>query len=193
MKDNKNLENTNEEILVNEENVEAPEITLDELLQDPKIQAQFDKKAEGMKKKWEAAWQKKSEEEKIEAEKLARMSEEEKHQLELSKAIEAQKRAEFELNAYKLKEEALKIANEKELDVSLLNVLDYGKETAESVKTKINDIESSFRKAVEKRVNEVMKQPSPKQFNNDSSSSTLTPDKKNYLDEKYKNNPFYKK
>lgn len=172
---------------------EAPDITLDELLQDPKIQAQFDKKAEGMKKKWEAAWQKKSEEARIEAEKLARMSEEEKHQVELNKALDAAKNAERELNAYKLKNEAIKIATEKELDVSLLDVLDFGKETAESVVEKINSIDSSFKKAVERKINDVMKQTPPKQINNQSSSNpNLTPKEKAMLDEKYKNNPYYK-
>ena len=76
----------NEEII--EEDVDAPEITLDELLKDPKIQAQFDKKLEGARTKWEAAWQKKTEEAKIEAEKLARMTEDEKHQLARNKEKE---------------------------------------------------------------------------------------------------------
>lgn len=188
-----NKENT--EVIEKTSSVEeTPEITLDELLKDPKIQAEFDKKAEGMKKKWEAAWQKKSEEEKIEAEKLARMSEDEKHQLALNNALEAQKKAESELNAYKLKEEAIKIATEKDLDVSLLNVLDYGKETAETIMTKIDNIDNSFKKAVEKKVNEMMKQSSPKQFNNiQTSNPKLTPSDKALLDEKYKNNPYYKK
>lgn len=190
MKDNnKNVvnETTNEEVENTTNNVSESEITLDELLKDPKIQAEFDKKAEGMRQKWEKAWQKKSEEEKLEAEKLARMTEEEKHQLQLNKAIEEKDRAQSELNAYKLKDEAIKIANEKQLDVGLLDVIDFNKETAETVKAKIDEIDSSFKKAVEKKVNDMMKQPSPKQV----STNTKT-DNKNYLDAKYKNNPFYK-
>lgn len=176
----------NEEI--NEKDVDAPEITLDELLQDPTIQAQFDKKLEGARTKWEAAWQKKTEEAKIEAEKLARMTEEEKHQLALTKEKERADKAEAELNAYKLKDEATKIASEKDLDISLLGVIDYSKETAESVKTKLDSLDSAFKKAVEKRSNDMFKQTSPKQVE---SSSQSTPEK-TYLDNKYKNNPYYK-
>ncbi|MBQ2658109.1 MAG: DUF4355 domain-containing protein [Erysipelotrichaceae bacterium] len=176
----------NEEII--EEDVDAPEITLDELLKDPKIQAQFDKKLEGARTKWEAAWQKKTEEAKIEAEKLARMTEDEKHQLALNKEKERADKAESELNAYKLKDEAAKIASEKDLDISLLGVIDYSKETAESVKMKIDSLDSAFKKAVEKRSNDMFKQASPKQVE---SSSQSTPEK-TYLDNKYKNNPYYK-
>lgn len=171
--------------VVETEEIDAPEITLDELLSDPKLQAQFDKKAEGMKKKWYESWEKKAEEKRIEAEKLARMSEEEKHQLALSKERERAEKAEYELNSYKLKDEAIKMASEKGLDVSLLDVLDYGKETAESVKDKINLIDSSVKKMLEKEKNDLFKQNSPKQF-----SSTKSPEKA-YLDEKYGNNPYY--
>lgn len=171
--------------VVETEEIDAPEITLDELLSDPKLQAQFDKKAEGMKKKWYESWEKKAEEKRIEAEKLARMSEEEKHQLALSKERERAEKAEYELNSYKLKDEAIKMASEKGLDVSLLDVLDYGKETAESVKDKINLIDSSVKKMLEKEKNDLFKQNSPKQF-----SSAKSPEKA-YLDEKYGNNPYY--
>lgn len=181
------MEDNKEALIEDETEVEAPEITLDELLTDPNLQAQFDKKAEGMKKKWEAAWQKKSEEERAEAEKLARMTEEEKHQLALSKEKERADKAESELNAYRLKDEAIKIAKDKDLDISFLDVLDYSKESAESVKSKIDIISSTLNKALESKTNELMKQASPKQVSSNSSSK-----EKAYLDEKYKNNPYYK-
>lgn len=170
-----------------EEEVDAPEITLDELLQDPKLQAQFDTKAEGMRKKWLKAWQEQAEAEKIEAEKLARMSEEEKHNLAISKEKERADKAIAELNAFKLKDEAYKIASEKGLDVSLLDVIDYGAETAETIKNKIDIIDSSVKKMVEKEKNDLFKQNPPKQVQTDISSR-----EKAYLDEKYKNNPYYK-
>ncbi|MBQ1567076.1 MAG: DUF4355 domain-containing protein [Erysipelotrichaceae bacterium] len=179
MEDDKNLKPI--------ENEDAPEITLDELLKDPKLQAQFDKKAEGMKKKWQEAWQKKSEAEKIEAERLARMTEEEKQADALRKANERADKAEKELNGFKLKDEAIKIAKDKNLDINFLDVLDYGKETAESVKTKIDLISSTVSKVLENKTNELMKQTSPKQVNTNPSSA-----EKSYLDEKYKNNPYYK-
>ena len=115
------------------------------------------------------------------------MTEEEKHQLALSKEKERADKAEAELNAYKLEKEAVRIASEKELDISLLGVIDYSKETAETVKTKLDSLESAFKKAVEKRSNDMFKQTSPRQVRTEETSS-----EKAYLDEKYKNNPYYK-
>ena len=169
--------------------VETPEKpTFDDLLKDPEYQAEFDRKAEGMKKKWEASWQKKAEKERSEAEALAKMTEEEKHQHELSKLEQEKTQAVNELNAYRLKDEATKIASEKGIDISLLDLIDYSNASAENVKEKIEAIETAFVKAVEKAVNEKLKQPRPKEVVTEHVSSA-----KQYLDEKYKDNPFYKK
>ena len=162
--------------------------TFDELLKDPEYQAEFDRKSEGMKRKWEAAWQKKAEKERSEAEALAKMTEEEKHQHEMSKLEAERKQAIAELNAYKLKDEAAKIAQEKEIDTTLLDLIDYSNATAENVKEKLESIESAFKKAVEKAVNEKMRQVPPQAVR----PSSVTPEKQ-FLDEKYKDNPFYKK
>ena len=161
--------------------------SFDDLLKDPEYQAEFDRKAEGMKKKWEASWQKKAEKERSEAEALAKMTETEKHQHELNKLEAERKQAVEELNAYRLKDEASKIASEKGLDVSLLELIDYSNATAENVKDKLDAIESAFSKAVEKAVNDRLKQPRPVQVRTDPISSD-----KQYLDRKYKDNPYYK-
>ena len=163
-------------------------LTFDELLKDPEYQAAFDKKAEGMKEKWKAKWQKEAEKERTEAEALAKMTEEEKHQHEIQKLEAERKQAISELNAYKLKEEAQKIASDKGLDVSLLDLIDYSTASAENVKDKIDAIESAFSKAVEKAVNEKLRQPAPRSVG----APSVTPDK-DFLDQKYGNNPFYKK
>ena len=179
------------ETVVETEQAATPEETkpsFDDLLKDPEYQAEFDRKAEGMRKKWEASWQKKAEKERSEAEALAKMTEEEKHQHELSKLEAERKQAVEELNAYRLKDEASKIANEKGIDVSLLDLIDYQTSTAENVKEKLEAIESAFSRAVEKAVNEKLKQPRPKEFKTDIISSD-----KQFLDEKYKDNPYYKK
>ena len=169
---------------------DAPETkpSFDDLLKDPEYQAEFDRKAEGMKKKWEASWQKKAERERSEAEALAKMTEEEKHQHELHKLDEERKKAVDELNAYRLKDEASKIANEKGIDVSLLDLIDYSTASAENVKEKLDVIESAFSKAVEKAVNEKLKQPRPTQVRTEHTTSD-----KQFLDEKYKNNPYYRR
>ncbi len=161
--------------------------SFDDLLKDPEYQAEFDRKAEGMKKKWHESWQKKAEKERSEAEALAKMTQEEKHQHELQKLDSERQQAIAELNAYRLKDEASKIATEKGIDVSLLDLIDYSTATAENVKEKIEMIESAFSKAVERAVNEKLKQPRPQEVRGQGVSSN-----KQFLDEKYKDNPFYK-
>ena len=181
-------ENTNVVTEAEQTDQAATKLTFDELLKDPEYQAEFDRKAEGMKKKWESAWQKKAEKERSEAEALAKMTEEEKHQHEIQKLDAERKQAVAELNAYRLKDEAVKIASEKGIDVSLLDLIDYSTATAENVKERMDVIESAFSKAVEKAVNEKLKQARPKEVR----TSNTNPDKA-FLDEKYKDNPFYKK
>lgn len=124
---------------------------------------------------------------KTEAEKLAKMDADEKHRYELEKAEKEKNEALSKLNAYELKEQATKIATEKDLDISLIDIIDYSKETADSIKTKLDNIDSVFKKAVEKKVNERLQEKSPRQV-----SSSVTNADKEYLKNKYKNNPYFK-
>ena len=168
---------------------ETPQkLTFDELLKDPEYQREFDKKVAKSTEKAKAKWQKEADEKRSEAEALARMSEEEKHQHELDVMARQKNEALAELNAYRLKEEAQKIAQEKEMDISLLDLIDYQTSTAEMVKEKIELMDSSFKKAVEKAVNDKLKQPAPKQV-----GTYTVGTEKAYLDNKYKNNKYYKK
>ena len=162
-------------------------ISFDEILKDPNYQKEFDKKVakalETSKEKWEKA----AEVKKTEAEKLAKMNAEEKKNYEIKKLEDERNEAIAKLNSYELKEEAVKIANEKELDLSLIEILDYSKETAESIKTKIDNISTIFNKAVEKKLTEKLQQNGPRFVR-----STTIDENKEYLKEKYKNNPYYK-
>ena len=97
-----------------------------------------------------------------EAEKLAKMDADEKHKYELEKERERANNAESKLNAYELKEEAIKIASGKELPISLLSVIDYTKENAESIKTKIDEIEVVYKQAIQTGINDRMKEKTPK-------------------------------
>lgn len=182
-------ENTvNTETVDQETEQNAPaKLTFDELLKDPEYQAEFDRKVAKSTEKAKAKWQKEAEKERSEAEALAKMSEEEKHQHELNKIDSERKQAVAELNAYKLKDEAQKIASEKGIDVSLLDLIDYTTASAENVREKIGLIETAFNKAVEKAVNEKLRQPTPQAVRTSSVSSD-----REYLNNKYKNNPFYK-
>jgi hypothetical protein len=97
-----------------------------------------------------------------EAEKLAKMDADEKHKYELEKATKEKEEALSKLNAYELKEEAIKIASTKELPISLLSVIDYTKENAESIKTKIDEIEVVYKQAIQTGINDRMKEKTPK-------------------------------
>ncbi len=99
--------------------------------------------------------------EKTEAEKLAKMKSDEKLQYQLDKEKTEKDNALAELNAYKLKEEAIKIASDKGLDVSLLNLINFKATTAEELNTNIDNMSNVFNKAVEKAVNEKLKEDTP--------------------------------
>ncbi len=140
------------------------------------------------REKIKAEIKKQADEEKTEAEKLAKMDADEKHKYELEKERKEKNDALSKLNAYELKDQATKMATEKEMDVSLLDLIDYSNETAETVKTKLETIDSVVKKAVEKGITERLREKSPRQVSNPISNSD-----KSYLDKKYEKNPYYKK
>ena len=162
--------------------------TLDELLnENPSLQAQFDKKLEGARGKWQKSWQEKAEAEKAEAERLAQLSAEERQKEAIEKLTKAKQESDEALKAYQLEVEAQKLASEKKMDMALLKTIDYRKESTESIKTIIDDISNVFNKAVENAVNEKLKQKDPQAHDGSSKSA-----EKAWLDEKYKDNPYYK-
>lgn len=177
-----------EDVVKAEETFDKDEIlTFDEILKDKTYQSEFDKKVSKAIETAKIKWEKEAEVKKTEAEKLAQMSAEDKRKYEIAKANEKAEKAVAELNSYKLKEEAQKIAKEKELDLSLLDILDFSKETAETIKAKIENVNNIFNKAVENKVNEKLRERNPRQVY----SGGIDTDKA-YLKEKYKNNPYYK-
>lgn len=135
--------------------------SFDELLQDKEYQSAFDKKIAQSLQTAKSKWQEDLEAEKTEAEKLAKMKNDEKLQYQLEKEKSEKDNALAELNAYKLKEEATKIASDKGLDVSLLNYFNFKTEKAEEISSKIDEISMAFNKAVEKAVNERLKEDTP--------------------------------
>jgi len=159
MEENKSVVNET----TNQESVGASEImTFDEILADKYYQSEFDKKVAKALETAKTKWEQDAEVKRTEAEKLAKMDAEEKHKYELEKERKEKEEAISKLNAYELKEEAIKIASEKELPISLLNVIDYRKENAESIKTKIDEIEVVYKQAIQNGINDRMKEKTPK-------------------------------
>lgn len=153
-------------------NVQAPK-TFDEMLKESNYQSEFDKKVqkslETAKQKWEAEQEAKQ----SEAEKLAKMKDDERKNYELDQARKKQEEAELKLSAYELKEEAIKMANipETQVDVSLLNLIDFRSIKAEQVEPTIKNIKKVFDSAVETEVNKRLKETTPKTVNSVGASS----------------------
>ncbi len=124
--------------------------------------------------------QKEAEAKKQEAERLAKMDEDQKKSYEIEQANKRALTAESELNAYKLKDEAIKQASEKGVDLDLMQTLDYTKETAESIKSKIEIFERTSKKIHEKAISDYSKEPAPQ--TGDSFSEKTISECKSYED-----------
>lgn len=96
-----------------------------------------------------------------EANRLAKMDEDQKRTYELEQANKRALTAESELNAYKLKDEAIKQASAKGVDLELMQTIDYSKETAESISKKIEIFERTSKKIHENAISEYSKEPTP--------------------------------
>ena len=106
-------------------------------------------------------WELEQDEKLSEAEKLASMNEKQKHEYELKKIQREKEDAYAELNAYKLKDQTLKMAEEKGLPTTLTNLLNFRTMKAEDVEGKIDELNEIFKKAVEQAVNDRLKEPTP--------------------------------
>lgn len=137
--------------------------TLDELLaEDKELQSQYDTKVTNSLKTAKTNWEKELENKRAEAEKLAKMSEEEKRNLELQEAIKRANEAESKLNARDLEAETLKQAGSKGIPLELIQTLDFTKETADSINSKLEIFEKTYKAEREKAINEYSKEPSPR-------------------------------
>jgi len=136
-------------------------VTFDDFLKGEGNQAEFDRRVQKAIDTAKAKWQEINDAEKSEAEKLEKMNKEQKLEYEAQKANKEKENALAELNAYKLKEQATKVASEKGVDVSLLDLIDFKTITAEKLTENIENLASVFKKAVEKSVNEKLKEDIP--------------------------------
>lgn len=165
----------NENVVEETTKVEDKPLSFDEILGDKTYQAEFDRRVqkalETARSKWEAEEQTK----RTEAEKLAKMDAEQKAKYELKKEKERADEAIARLNAYELKNTAIKIAQEKGLDISLLEDIDYSKQTAETITTIIDTKKAVFDKAIEKAMNDKYKEKSPININSDVKSENKMP------------------
>lgn len=114
--------------------------------------------------KEKSKWQKKADEDKEEAKKLAKMNAEEKAQFELNKKQSALEQREKEITRRELTAEAKSILSEKGLATDLHLLLNY--DSAETVQDSIKVLERAIQKATEKAVEERLKGNVPKKESN---------------------------
>lgn len=148
--------------------------TFDEMLKESNYQSEFDRKVQKSLETAKAKWEAEQEAKQSEAEKLAKMKDDERRNYELEQARKKQEEAELRLSAYELKEEAIKMANipETQVDVSLLNLIDFRSIKAEQVEPTIKNIKKVFDSAVENEVNKRLKETTPKTVNANISSNS---------------------
>ena len=157
------VENNNQQNQNMGADVQVPK-TFDEMLKESNYQSEFDRKVQKSLDTAKAKWEAELEAKQSEADKLAKMKEDERKDYEIEKARKEKEEAEARLNAYELKEEATKMANtpEMQVDVSLLNLIDFRNIKAEQVEPTIKNIKKVFDSAVENEVNKRLKETTPK-------------------------------
>lgn len=168
------------------------ELTEEELLK--KIESEADRKLEKALKtaraKWEKEFQEKLEQEKKEAERLAKLSEKERKEEELRKREEELERRLRELERKELKADAIGVLTEKQLPTQFVDFL-LG-EDAEKTLENINSFKEAFDKAVEEKVKETLAGTPPKK--NPTQNTQITKEQFNQMNYKervklYNENP----
>lgn len=175
------MDNTNNNANVDNQNqqnggapIETPK-TFDEMLKEnSNYQSEYDRKVQESLNTAKAKWEAEQIAKQSEADKLAKMKEDELKDYEIDKARKEKEEAEAKLNAYELKEQAIEMANKPEtkVDVSLLNLIDFRSIKAEQVEPTIKNIKTVFDKAVENEVNERLKEKTPKTVVNNNNNES---------------------
>lgn len=158
MDDVKNVESTNTENQVQETQVKS----FNELLENKEYQAEYDKKVqkalETSRIKWEKEFTQKLELEKKEAERLAKMSENEKLQ---EKHLLLENR-EKELNRKELVYNTKEILAQENLPLEFAENIVGMNSTAEDIKESIESFKEKFNNAIELRVKQALSGNTPK-------------------------------
>ena len=159
---NANAGANNEPVGANNQNAGTNNpVTFDDFLKGEGNQAEFDRRVQKAIETAKGKWQAINDAEKTEAEKLEKMNKEQKLEYQAQKEKEEKEKVLAELNAFKLEKQALQIASDKGLDVSLLSFFNFETIKAEEINSKIDEITVAFNKAVEKEVNERLKEDAP--------------------------------
>lgn len=150
----------------NQEQVEEtrqPSFT--ELLKNPEYQREFDKLVNKSlttaKTNWEKDIRSQIEKERTEAEKLAKMDADQKIKYELNKIKSENEELHSRINAQDLYKTASAIANEQGLPTAYLNLIDFSKETADTIREKMGLLNEIRNKDLQNYLNSRLRQPTP--------------------------------
>lgn len=155
------MEEENKEVI--EQDNKEEKLPFDEILKDKAYQSEFDKKIAKALETAKTKWQEDNEAKQNEAQKLAKMKDDEKTKYEKEKVEKELATLKGQLNSKNLKEEATKIASEKGVPIQYLDLVDFSKETAESINSKIDAIETARKTDIEKYLNTKLKEKAPTQ------------------------------
>jgi hypothetical protein len=158
---------TEEQEVVEETSKEETPLSFDEILEDKLYQSEFDKRVSKAIETSKAKLLQDIEAQKNEAEKLAKMKEDERVKYEKDQVQKELNELKIQLNAKNLKDEATKIANEKGLPTSYLELVDFTKETAESINEKVQTLVDARSKDLEGYLNTKLKQTPPSTVKDD--------------------------
>lgn len=147
--------------------VENKELSFTDLLKKPEYQAEFDKlvnkSLDTARNNWQKDYDAKLAKERSEAEKLAQMSADQKIQYELEKAKAEKDELQSQLNAINLYKTASGIATEKGLPIGYLDLVDFTKESAETITAKIDKLQELREKDLETYLSSKLKQNTPQE------------------------------
>lgn len=159
----------NENVVTENVTEETPEVeeefeplTFDEILSDKDYQREFDRRVSKALETAKGKWQAEFEEKQSEADKLAKMKEDEKRAYELDKITKERDELLAQKNANSLREQAVDIANDYGVDISLLRLINFNTIKAEDVEPTIQNFKTILDEVVEKQINEMMKERTPK-------------------------------
>lgn len=150
--------NVNPETATGDNQEQQPK-SFDELLNDESYKSEYEKRLAqelaSVKAKWESDQQKKLDDAKTEAQKMASMNEKEKEDYQRQKREEALNERERDITTRELKATAYETLAEKGLPKELAEILNYT--DADQCKASIDAVEKAFQSSVEKAVNEKLR------------------------------------
>lgn len=157
---------------------EQKPLTFQELLDSNKeYQAEFDRRInkgiDTAKTNWETEYKKQLEAEKTEAERLAKLTEEERIKEQLEAKDKRIAELEAKENARTLKDETIKIFTQKEIPIAYIDLFDFNNISADKIAEKVELLSNNLSKDKENWLNSVLKQNPPTQKNNGSSEKQL--------------------